>query len=43
LKGPVIATAAAASAPAPSVTAGEIAAFPAIKAYLDQEIASLMN
>jgi murein DD-endopeptidase MepM/ murein hydrolase activator NlpD len=43
LKGPVIATAAAASPPAPSVTAGEIAAFPAIKAYLDQEIASLMN
>jgi murein DD-endopeptidase MepM/ murein hydrolase activator NlpD len=43
LKGPVIATAAAASAPAPGVTAGEIAAFPAIKAYLDQEIAALMN
>jgi murein DD-endopeptidase MepM/ murein hydrolase activator NlpD len=43
LKGPVIATAAPASAPAPGVTAGEIAAFPAIKAYLDQEIASLMN
>ncbi len=42
LKGPVIATAAAA-APAPGVTAGEIAAFPAIKAYLDQEIATLMN
>ena len=43
LKGPVIATAAAAGAPAPGVTAGEIAAFPAIKAYLDQEIATLMN
>jgi murein DD-endopeptidase MepM/ murein hydrolase activator NlpD len=43
LKGPVIATAAAASAPAVGVTAGEIAAFPAIKAYLDGEIASLMN
>jgi murein DD-endopeptidase MepM/ murein hydrolase activator NlpD len=43
LKGPVTATAAAAVAPAPGVTAGEIAAFPAIKAYLDQEIASLMN
>ena len=43
LKGPVIATAAAASGPAPGVTAGEIAAFPAIKAYLDQEIATLMN
>jgi hypothetical protein len=43
LKGPVIATAAPASAPAPGVTVGEIAAFPAIKAYLDQEIASLMN
>jgi murein DD-endopeptidase MepM/ murein hydrolase activator NlpD len=43
LKGPVIATAAAASGPAPGVTAGEIAAFPAIKAYLDQEVASLMN
>jgi murein DD-endopeptidase MepM/ murein hydrolase activator NlpD len=43
LKGPVIATAAAASAPAPGVTAGEIAAFPAIKAYLDGEIASLLN
>ena len=43
LKGPVIATAAAASAPAPGVTAGEIAAFPAIKAYLDGEIATLMN
>jgi murein DD-endopeptidase MepM/ murein hydrolase activator NlpD len=43
LKGPVVATAAAAGAPGPSVTAGEIAAFPAIKAYLDQEIASLMN
>ena len=43
LKGPVIATAAAASAPSPGVTAGEIAAFPAIKAYLDGEIATLMN
>jgi murein DD-endopeptidase MepM/ murein hydrolase activator NlpD len=43
LKGPVIATAAAASAPAPGVTASEIAAFPAIKAYLDGEIATLMN
>jgi murein DD-endopeptidase MepM/ murein hydrolase activator NlpD len=43
LKGPVIATATAASASAPSVTAGEIAAFPAIKAYLDGEIATLMN
>jgi murein DD-endopeptidase MepM/ murein hydrolase activator NlpD len=43
LKGPVIATAAAASGPAPGVTAREIAAFPAIKAYLDQEVASLMN
>ena len=43
LKGPVIATAATASAPAPGVTASEIAAFPAIKAYLDGEIASLMN
>jgi murein DD-endopeptidase MepM/ murein hydrolase activator NlpD len=43
LKGPVIATAAAAGAPGASVTAGEIAAFPAIKAYLDQEVASLMN
>src|SRR3984957_48216 len=43
LKGPVIATAAAASAPAPGVIASEIAAFPAIKAYLDQEVASLMN
>jgi murein DD-endopeptidase MepM/ murein hydrolase activator NlpD len=43
LKGPVIATAMAASAPTPSVTAGEIAAFPAIKAYLDGEIATLMN
>jgi Peptidase family M23 len=42
LKGPVTATAAAASAPA-GATAGEIAAFPAIKAYLDQEIATLMN
>jgi murein DD-endopeptidase MepM/ murein hydrolase activator NlpD len=43
LKGPVIATATAAGAPTPSVTAGEIAAFPAIKAYLDGEIATLMN
>jgi murein DD-endopeptidase MepM/ murein hydrolase activator NlpD len=43
LKGPVIATAMAASAPTPSVTAGEIVAFPAIKAYLDGEIATLMN
>jgi murein DD-endopeptidase MepM/ murein hydrolase activator NlpD len=43
LKGPVIATAAAASAPAPGVTAGEIAAFPAIKAYLDGEVATLLN
>jgi len=43
LKGPVIATAAAASAPAPGVTAAEVAAFPAIKAYLDGEIATLMN
>jgi hypothetical protein len=43
LKGPVIATAAAAGASGPSVTASEIAAFPAIKAYLDGEVASLMN
>jgi murein DD-endopeptidase MepM/ murein hydrolase activator NlpD len=43
LKGPVIATAAAASPPAAGVTASEIAAFPAIKAYLDGEIATLMN
>jgi Peptidase family M23 len=43
LKGPVIATSMAASAPTPSVTAGEIAAFPAIKAYLDGEIATVMN
>ena len=43
LKGPVIATAAAGAPPAPGVTAGEVAAFPAIKAYLDQEIASLVN
>ena len=43
LKGPVIATAAAPSAPSASVTAGEVAAFPAIKAYLDGEIATLMN
>jgi hypothetical protein len=42
LKGPVIATAAA-SASTPSASAAEIAAFPAIKAYLDQEIASLVN
>ena len=43
LKGPVIATAAAAAAPSPGATGGEIAAFPAIKAYLDQEIATLVN
>jgi murein DD-endopeptidase MepM/ murein hydrolase activator NlpD len=43
LKGPVIATSMAASAPTPSVTASEIAAFPAIKAYLDGEIATVMN
>jgi murein DD-endopeptidase MepM/ murein hydrolase activator NlpD len=43
LKGPIIATAAGASAPGPSFTATEIAAFPAIKAYLDGEVASLMN
>jgi murein DD-endopeptidase MepM/ murein hydrolase activator NlpD len=43
LKGPVIATAAAASPLAAGVTASEIAAFPAIKAYLDGEIATLMN
>jgi len=43
LKGPVIATTAAASGPAPGVTAAEVAAFPAIKAYLDGEIATLMN
>jgi hypothetical protein len=43
LKGPIIATAAAGSTPGPSVTASEIAAFPAIKAYLDGEVASLMN
>jgi murein DD-endopeptidase MepM/ murein hydrolase activator NlpD len=43
LKGPVIATAAAGAPPGPGVTAGEVAAFPAIKAYLDQEIASLIN
>ena len=42
LKGPVIATASPA-AQASSVTAGEVAAFPAVKAYLDGEIASLMN
>ena len=42
LKGPIMATATAAP-PAPGVTAAEIAAFPAIKAYLDQEITSLMN
>ena len=43
LKGPILATAAAGSMPGPSVTASEIAAFPAIKAYLDGEIATLMN
>jgi murein DD-endopeptidase MepM/ murein hydrolase activator NlpD len=43
LKGPVIATAATSSAPAPGVSAGEIAAFPAIKAYLDGEVATLLN
>jgi murein DD-endopeptidase MepM/ murein hydrolase activator NlpD len=43
LKGPVTATAATPSPPALGATAGEIAAFPAIKAYLDQEIATLMN
>ena len=42
LKGPVVATAAT-ETQAPGVTAAEIAAFPAIKAYLDQEIATLMN
>jgi len=42
LKGPVIATTAA-GARAPGATPGEIAAFPAIKAYLDREIAILMN
>jgi murein DD-endopeptidase MepM/ murein hydrolase activator NlpD len=42
LKGPVIATASPA-AQAPGVTAGEVAAFPSIKAYLDGEITSLMN
>jgi len=42
LKGPVIATATTATQ-APGATAAEIAAFPAIKAYLDQEIATLMN
>ena len=42
LKGPVVATAATA-AQAPGATAAEIAAFPAIKTYLDQEIATLMN
>jgi hypothetical protein len=42
LKGPVIATAVGARAP-PGATLGEIAAFPAIKAYLDREIATLMN
>jgi hypothetical protein len=42
LKGPVVATAASA-APSPGATASETAAFPAIKAYLDQEIAALMN
>jgi murein DD-endopeptidase MepM/ murein hydrolase activator NlpD len=43
LKGPVVATAAAASAASPGVSAAEVAAFPAIKAYLDGEITSLMN
>jgi murein DD-endopeptidase MepM/ murein hydrolase activator NlpD len=43
LKGPVIATTATSSSSAPGVTASEIAAFPAIKAYLDGEIATLMN
>jgi murein DD-endopeptidase MepM/ murein hydrolase activator NlpD len=43
LKGPIIATAAASNVAGPSVTASEIAAFPAIKAYLDGEIASLVN
>ena len=43
LKGPVIATAAAGAAPAPGFTSAEIAAFPAVKTYLDQEIASLVN
>ncbi len=42
LKGPIMATANTA-APAPGASAAEIAAFPAIKAYLDQEITSLMN
>ena len=42
LKGPVNATAAV-GARAPGATPGEIAAFPAIKAYLDREIATLMN
>ncbi len=42
LKGPVIATASSA-AQASSVTAAEVAAFPAVKTYLDGEIASLMN
>jgi murein DD-endopeptidase MepM/ murein hydrolase activator NlpD len=43
LKGPILATATAAGPPSSSVTATEIAAFPAIKAYLDGEVASLMN
>jgi|GEM_PF-1747575 len=43
LKGPVVATAAATGSAAPGATAAEVAAFPAIKAYLDQEIATLMN
>jgi murein DD-endopeptidase MepM/ murein hydrolase activator NlpD len=43
LKGPVIATAATSSSSAPGVTASEIAAFPAIKAYLDGEVATLLN
>ena len=43
LKGPVIATAAVGARAPPRATPGEIAAFPAIKAYLDREIATLMN
>ena len=43
LKGPVTATGAAAAGAAAGVTATEVAAFPAIKAYLDQEISSLVN
>jgi murein DD-endopeptidase MepM/ murein hydrolase activator NlpD len=43
LKGPIIATTTGASAAGPSVTGSEIAAFPAIKAYLDGEVSSLMN